>query len=273
MDTIFESRKAFDQRHFPYDFEPTVSITPEVIAGIRCYWFTPQAALPGKLIIYAHGGGFAMGSFQSHGKMMSHFANTLAITTLFVEYALAPEHPYPAGMDDLLAVYEAICQRYPGHQLDLVGDSAGASLIVSAVGAMLSKEMALPHAVVLISPWISFACNHPSITENAAIDISINKEMLDMFSQAYTGDLPFEISSPDSVKFEAFPPVLIMVGTNEILLDDSRYFYSYIKEVQPRAQLSIYEDQPHVWVKKDILQPASRKALAEIAAFINGDII
>jgi acetyl esterase/lipase len=268
MEDLLQLRESYDRKILPYDNEPTVSITQETVEGISCYWFTPQDPAPDRVIIFLHGGGFAMGSVKSHGKMTTHFAKNLQATILFIEYALAPEHPFPAGLDDIIAVYRAIVNRYPGYQLTLIGDSAGGSLIVSAIGEMLKMDLSLPRAVVLISPLLSFTCDNPSYEENALLDVSLTRDMLRMFVRAYTGDVPIEVSSPKNATLTRFPPVLIMVGSHEILLDDSRHFYTRIKEIQPRSRLSIYEGQPHVWPKKDILKEASRQAVAEILEFI-----
>jgi len=265
---ILQRREGYEQKPHPYDFEPTVSIDQVMIGGVSCYWFTPEDPSPDRIIIFLHGGGFAMGSVRTHGKMVSHFANHLKAKILFVEYALAPEHPFPAGLKDLTTVYRELVNSHPGCLINLIGDSAGGSLIVSGIGEMIRLQLPLPDAVVLISPWISLECDYPSIEANAQLDISIDRDMLRLFARAYTGDHPLAVSSPKKALLPRFPPVLIMVGTNEILLDDSKQFYNDIKTVQSRSLLSIYEDQPHVWPKKDIHKEAARRALAEIAEFI-----
>lgn len=268
MENVLQFRESYDQKPQPYDNEPTVSITQVIMGGVNCYWFIPEDPSPGRIIIYLHGGGFAAGSFRTHGNMVSHFAKELRAETLFIEYALAPENPYPAGLNDIVAVYRELANRYPKYRLDLIGDSAGASLIISAVGEILKRQLPLPDAVVLISPWVSLECDNPSMEENAQIDHTLNKGMLQLFARAYTGSVSLEVSSPKKASLTDFPPVLVMVGTNEVLLDDSKYFYNAIKGIQGKSRLSIYDDQPHSWLKKDIHKEASRRALAEIAEFI-----
>jgi monoterpene epsilon-lactone hydrolase len=268
MENVLQFRESYDQKAQPYDNEPTVAITQVMIAGVTCYWFIPEDPSPDRIIIYLHGGGFAAGSIRTHGNMVSHFAKELHAETIFIEYALAPEHPYPAGLNDLLSVYRELASRYPGYQLDLIGDSAGASLIISAIGGILQLQLPLPDAVVLISPWVSLECDNPSMEENAPVDRTLNKGMLQLFARAYTGGVPLAVSSPKKASLTQFPPVLIMVGTNEVLLDDSVCFYNDIKGMQRRSRLSVYDDQPHSWLKKDIHKEASRRALAEIAEFI-----
>ncbi len=268
MEDILQFRESYDQKPIPYDYEPTVSIKQVMIEGVSCYWFTPEEPSPHRIIIYLHGGGFAAGSVKTHGRMASHFAKELQAEILFIDYALAPENPYPAGLNDLVTVYRELANRYPGYRIDFIGDSAGGSLVVSAIGEMLKIHLPLPDAVVLISPWIDLECGNPSMEENARLDSSINRDMLQLFARAYTGGVPLEVSSPKNASLTQFPPVLIMVGANEILLDDSKYFYNGIKGIQGKSRLSIYDDQPHVWPKKDIYKDASRRALAEIADFI-----
>ena len=268
MENVLQFRESYDQKPQPYDNEPTVSITQVMIEGVNCYRFTPEDPSTDRIIVYLHGGGFAAGSIRTHGNMVSHFAKQLHAETLFIEYALAPENPFPAGLNDLLTVYRELVNRYPGYQIDLIGDSAGASLIISAIGEILKLHLPLPDAVVLISPWVSLECDNPSMQENAQIDRTLNKGMLQLFARAYTGSVPFEVSSPKKALLTQFPPVLVMVGTNEVLLDDSKHFYNDIKGIQGTSRLSIYDDQPHSWLKKDIHKEASRRALAEIADFI-----
>jgi epsilon-lactone hydrolase len=268
MEDVLQFRESYDQKPHPYDYEPTVSVLQVVIEGVNCYWFIPEAPSTNRIIIYLHGGGFAAGSIRTHGNMVSYFAKELHAKTLFIEYALASENPYPAGVNDVLTVYRELAGRYPGYQLNLIGDSAGASLIISAIGEILKLHLPLPDAAVLISPWVSLECDNPSMEENAPIDRTLNKGMLQRFARAYTGSVPFEVSSPKKASLTQFPPVLVMVGTREVLLDDSKYFYNTIKNIQGKSRLSIYDDQPHSWLKKDIHKEASRRALAEIADFI-----
>src|ERR1700761_4190222 len=100
MENIQQRRESFDKKLLPYTYEPTVSIEQVTINEVNCWWFTPDDPVPGRIIIYLHGGGFAFGSVRSHGSMVSHFAKKLRSRMLFIDYALAPERPYPAGIED-----------------------------------------------------------------------------------------------------------------------------------------------------------------------------
>jgi monoterpene epsilon-lactone hydrolase len=268
MKYIQQFRESFDHRERPYDYEPTVNISKAFIDGVSCYWFTPENPESKKIIIYLHGGGFGAGSILSHDKMITHLAAKLKASTLFIEYRLAPENPFPAGLEDVLRVYQEILAQYPEYQVDFIGDSAGGGLIISVVGELILRNIPRPEAAVLISPWYNLHCEYPSFEANAKIDATLNMEMLKIFAQAYAGDLSLDIPSPSSISFTEFPPVLIMVGTNEIVLDDSKYFYNYIKNVQPLSYLSIYKGQPHVWPKKDVHSEAAQRAFEEMKEFL-----
>jgi monoterpene epsilon-lactone hydrolase len=269
MEDIQARRERFNQLGSIYPKAASVKTEKVNINGVNCYWLTPENPAPNKIIIHLHGGAFAMGSIQSHESMLTHFAHKLQTRVLFVDYALAPELPYPNALNDVLNVYTYLVKTYPGYKIDMIGDSAGAGLIVSAVGKMLKQQIQLPHAAVFISPWISLHSNNPSHEGNRQKDPILTHEYIKSWAADYIGNLPIETVSPENVELSAFPPVLIMVGTNEILLDDSVNFYNYIKDIQHDAKLSIYENQVHVWMLTGMPSEASQKALTEIKDFLN----
>jgi epsilon-lactone hydrolase len=140
MEHVLQFWESYEQKPQPYAGESTVSTTQVKIAGVNCYWFTPEDPSPDRIIIYLHGGGFAAGSVRTHGNVVSYFAKELHAEMLFIEYALAPENPYPAGLNDIVTVYLEVASRYPGYRINLIGDSAGASMIISAIGEILKLQ-------------------------------------------------------------------------------------------------------------------------------------
>ena len=269
MEDIQVRRERFNQLGTIYPKAASVKTEKVIINGVSCYWLTPENPTPNKIIIHLHGGVFAVGSIQSHESMLTHFAHKLQARVLFVDYALAPEYPYPSALNNVFSVYTALIKTYPGYKIDMIGDSAGAGLIVSAVGEMLKQQIQLPNAAVFISPWISLHCNNPSQEGNRQKDPILTREYLQNSAADYTGSLPIEMVSPENVELTECPPVLIMVGTNEILYDDSINFYNYVKHIQPNARLSIYENQVHVWMLTGMPSAASQQALTEIKDFLN----
>jgi len=270
MENIKERRIGFEQLGNIYAKAASVKTEQVFINGVNCYWLTPENPAANKIIIYLHGGAFVAGSILSHESMVSHFAEKLQAKVLFVDYALAPEKPFPAALNDTINVYTALLENYPGYEIDAIGDSAGGGLIVSLTGELLKRHLQLPQAAVLISPWVSLACNNPSYQENREKDPVLVAERVRNSAAAYIGDTPIETASPENVLLSAFPPVLIMVGTNEILLDDSINFYNMVKKIQPNTTLTIYENQNHVWPLANIDGEASKKLLNQVQTFLTG---
>ena len=269
MEDIKKRREGFDQLGKLYPKAAAVKVQQATINGVDCYWFKPENPVNNKIIIHLHGGVYAVGSIRSHESLVSHFAQKLNTTMVFIEYALAPEQPYPAANDDVFAVYSALLFAYPEHQIGFIGDSAGGGLIVATVGELEKRNLKLPYAVAMISPWISLLDKNPSQETNRAKDPVLSKEYLQSAARDYAGQHPVRSVSPDHVKLSGFPTVLIVVGSNEILLDDSVNFYTAVKGMQPEAALTIYEGQNHVWPLSDISSEASVKLLAEIESFFN----
>jgi monoterpene epsilon-lactone hydrolase len=163
--------------------------------------------------------------------------------------------------------YTALLNDYPDHKIGFIGDSAGGGLIVSTVGELLKKRLILPYAVAMISPWINLRNDNPSQETNHAKDRILSTEYLQSAAKDYAGQFPLELVSPDKVTLSEFPPVLIVVGSNEILLDDSVNFYEVVKGLHSNSTLTIYKDQNHVWPLANISSEASVRLLAEMEKF------
>lgn len=121
---IKEHRELYDGIGGIYPAAEDVAISEETINNITCYWFQPENVRLSELVLYVHGGGYCIGSIRSHKAMVSHFAKGLGRTILFMEYALAPEKPYPNGLNDVVTIYEWATQKFPTHHFYLLGDSA-----------------------------------------------------------------------------------------------------------------------------------------------------
>jgi len=269
MEELNKRRRFFDGLGQNYPRNESVKREATAVNGIKCHWFMPENEVPKKIIIYLHGGVFVVGSIKSHQSMVSHFSAQLQTRILFVDYALAPENPYPQGLNDVMEVYQTLLTHFPGHEIMFMGDSAGAGLTVSAIGKMIAGNLQLPKGVVMISPWINLSCENSSVEGNRAIDPILTREYLRESAELYTGSTPIHNSSPEYINFNKFPPLLILVGTNEILLDDSRLFFSRIKPIQPNSILSIYENQNHVWPLANVHSAQAQNAIAEIKIFLN----
>lgn len=269
-DKILASRSGFEALGTQYAKAENVIIEKEIIRTISCYWVFEKEKKPeNRIIIYLHGGCFVLGSIQSHQAMVSHISKELATPILFIEYSLAPENPFPCAIDDILEVYQDILLNKQITDIVFMGDSAGAGLAVSVISRLNKANISQPSHLVMLSPWIDLRCSSNSITTNAATDPILTKEELQTDTLLYLGTGKLSEANPIETMFGDFPPTLILVGSGEILLDDSKLIYEKIAEKQPKTKLSIYDKQTHVWPLDNIHTTSSKKAIEEINNFIN----
>ncbi len=259
-------RKFFDGLGNAYPPSPHVTITPEIIARVNCYWFAAPNTNRNKIIVYLHGGSYAAGSVTSHKPLVSHLAALTNLSIVLIEYALAPENPYPQGVQDAFEVYRSLRAQYPASDFILMGDSAGGGLALSLLGQLQKESLALPKGVVMISPWLDLRSENESYKTNAAKDPILNQPNMKKYAQWYAPD--HADANPANITLQSPPPFLILTGENEVLLDDSIHFYAAIKSRQANAHLKIFKDVNHVWILTDITSDAAKNALSEIGSFL-----
>ena len=250
-----------------YAANSSVAVNAESIAGVNCYYFTPPKFDTNKIIIYLHGGSFALGSLEPHRPMVTHFSADLETKVLFIDYGLAPEKPFPNGLNDILKVYAEITSKYPGMQISLIGDSAGGGLAVSFINSAIKEKLPLPESIVLISPWLYLSCNTDSHKTRKKLEKTLTTESLQAYANYYMGN-KWQEADPSRLTLSTFPSLLILVGSNEILFDDSRLFYDKIKKVQPNSTLKEYAGKSHVWLLTDISSDESKDALKVMTKFL-----
>lgn len=270
METVTLEREDFDIRLGNlYEPHADVEIYTENMNGITTHWFLPRKRKDNAVAVYLHGGGYIMGSIESHRNMLTHFAANLEMRVLFVEYRLAPEFPYPSGVNDAVTVYEYLLQQTHIEDIFLIGDSAGGGLAVAAVRTIQEKGLQLPKAVVLLSPWIYLEADAPSYKMNRDSDPIISQERVKRYAEMYRGKQSIEEVTHDDFSLTAFPPVLILVGAGEVLLDDCRNFHASISSMQPNSILSIHNNALHVWPLADIHSFNAKYALSEMKALLS----
>ena len=272
MDSILSQvnadRAAFSSLGNIYPADGSVEISAESIEGVPCYWFVQDSFDKNKIVLYLHGGMFVLGSIETYKAMVSHFASAFSSKILFIEYALAPEKPFPNGINDILKVYRQIIRRYPDAKITLMGDSAGGGLDATLIKMASEEKLRMPSGVVLLSPWVYLRGNTESYETRKKIDPILTKDKLMEYAGYYVAN-NWNEADPGQLTFTAFPPLLILVGSNEILFDDSKLFYEKIKLLQPDTEMKEYENQVHGWPLIDIKSDASKDALASIEKFIS----
>lgn len=267
LNNVNADRAAFNSLGNIYPADDSVKISGESIEGITCYWFIPDSSDKYKIVIYLHGGMFVLGSIETYRAMISHFASAFSTKVLFIEYALAPEKPFPNGINDILKVYRQIIRSYPDAKIILMGDSAGGALSATLIKMASEEKLKMPSSVVLLSPWLYLRSNNESYETRKKLDPILTKDKLMEYAGYYAGD-NWNEADPGQYSFNSFPPLFILVGSNEILFDDSKLFYEKIKLLQPDTQMKEYENQVHGWPLIDIKSDASKDALTSMEKFI-----
>jgi monoterpene epsilon-lactone hydrolase len=212
---------------------------PCEIAGLPAAWFTPPGQIRGT-VLYLHGGSFIYGSVDTHAETIARLARSSSARVLALDYRLAPEHPFPAAIDDALSVYRAL--RASGHaRVVIAGDSAGGNLAAVTTIA-LRDEGDPPAGAVLLSPWVDLAARGGSLASNAAYDWA-EPDYFDAWARCYLGDHdPSDPrASPLRANLVGLPPLFVVVGTAEMLLDQVRAFAD--KARRASVEVEVFEDE------------------------------
>lgn len=244
-------------------------VAPVKIGNIPAEWFHTLQATEDEAVIYFHGGAYMAGSLISNRPLAVDFAQATARNVLSFEYRLAPEHPYPAGLDDAMEVYRYVLGLgfLPRH-IAFVGDSAGGGLELACALRAKQEGLALPGCIVALSPWTDLTMRGESFRKNADVDPLLIRTKLirAMTYYAYGQSLTNPLISPLYGDFSGFPPTLIHVGTNEVLLSDSQNIAKAMRAQGVDVRLEEWEDMWHVWHVFDV--PESREAMEHIADYI-----
>lgn len=239
--------------------------------GLRAAWFRPSGADRGKAVLYLHGGGYVSGSIETYLMLCAPMARALRRDLLLPEYRLAPEHPFPAALEDALASFRGLLAsgRAPG-DLVVAGDSAGGGLALALVLALRDSGDPLPAALLCLSPWADLSASGGSRVGKAAAESVLNAARLKEWALRYAGGAGLEdpLVSPLRADFRGFPPLLIQVGSDEILLDDSLGLAAKAGAAGVETRLSVWPGLFHVWPALGGLLPESGLAFAEMRGFL-----
>ncbi len=246
-----------------------VRIQPADAGGVPAEWVSVPAARPGKVVLYLHGGLYIAGSPRTHRNVTWRLAEAGRARALVLDYRLAPEHPYPAAVEDVLKAYRWLLQQ-GSPDIAWCGDSAGGGLLFSALRAARSANLPMPRAIVALSPWADLAGAGLSWTENAERDPWLTTASLMRASAQYCGALAPNDPGPSSVyaDFDAPPPTLIQVSETEILRDDAHALAARLRAAGGDVQVQVWDDVPHVWQVFAPLLPEGTEALEKLAAFL-----
>lgn len=245
------------------------------IDGINAAWIRPLGADKTKVLLHIHGGGYVTGSVASYLRMCILMAQTLKVNVLLPAYRLAPEHPFPAAIDDVLKIYRWLLrQGYQSKDILISGDSAGGGLCAAAVVALRNQGDPLPAAVICLSPWADLTMQGRSHMTNSKSEAMLNADTLREWALAYTNreNIGNPLVSPIFADFHGFPPLLIQVSSDEVLLDDGIMLAEKSKADGVDVTLKVWDGLWHVWQVVGDAIPESRIAFEEVRAFLHNHL-
>jgi monoterpene epsilon-lactone hydrolase len=233
-------------------------------------WVTTPAGRS-RSILYFHGGGYVLGSSKAHAEMASWIARAAQARVFVLDYRRAPEYRFPAALEDaLLAYHGMLSSGIDPRAITVAGDSAGGGLTLALLTSLRDRGEPLPSSAVCISPWVDLEMTGASIVSKASADPLLTREGLQQFADWYLGgqNARNPLVSPLNADLSGLPPLLIQVGTSEILLDDALRLAERACAAGVKVTLSQYEDMPHVWHVFASFLPEGRQADNEIGEFV-----
>jgi monoterpene epsilon-lactone hydrolase len=246
-----ERRAAFAPAGRLYPVPDDVVVTPADAAGVSAHWLAAPGTDAGPVLLFLHGGGYELGSLRSDGELAARLGRASGMRVLFPEYRLAPEHPFPAAIDDVLAAWRWLRtdQGLSASSIAVAGDSAGGGLAVALLVAARDAGEALPAAAVLMSPTVDLTSSGASMSERADQDPVSTPAMLRQFAAGYLAgaDPKTPLASPLFAPLAGFPPLLVQVGTADLLLSDSERLAAAAAEAGVDVSLEVGEGLPHVY--------------------------
>ncbi|MEX2236922.1 MAG: alpha/beta hydrolase [Dehalococcoidia bacterium] len=247
----------------------------EVSGPVRGEWLATQGCDPDRRLLYLHGGGYVAGSPASHRQMAGRLAAVGGCAVLLIDYGLAPEKRFPVAVDDAVAAWEWMLANGPNGGVSAVnafvaGDSAGGGLTLALLLALRDRGLRMPDAACAISPWADLTMSGASMETRAGRDPMVQREFLNWMADLYLdGASPREpLASPLFGDFKGLPPLLIQVGDDEVLLDDSVRVAENAKAAGVEVELEVWPEMIHVWHAFWPILPEAREALDGMAAFI-----
>lgn len=240
------------------------------IAGRDCEILYTKNLSSNKYVLYLHGGGFALGSLDSHRELISCLVRSSGVKILSIDYRLAPDHPYPAGFEDALSAWNYLTKLTSPNKIALAGDSAGGGLALALVQKLATEKRELPAALFLMSPWLDLTASGASFDYNAKTDAIIFKTQIQTFANLYAKDIPLDDAriSPLFGDLSKTPPTLIQVSQQEVLLEDSRRLANKLNAEGLKVELEEIAWQPHVWQLMCSYWPQSELALRRGGRFL-----
>jgi epsilon-lactone hydrolase len=252
---------------------PDLKFEAAQAGGVPGLWIDAPGVRQDRVMLYLHGGGYISGSAKGYRPLVGELGRATKTRALAIDYRLAPEHPFPAAVDDILAAYKSLLDRgTPAKSVVFAGDSAGGGLVVTGMMAVRDCGLPLPAAGLAISPWLDLECSSASMKSKAKSDLALNRDALVHAGRLFRGGAAGEGRggqlSPLSADLSGLAPLLIQVGSAEILLDDATRLAERAGAADVSVRLEIWPNMPHVWHLFGFMLSEGRDAIGNAGAFL-----
>jgi len=267
--SVEEGRAAYEEIAPAPD--PDVNYEPLSANGVKAEWIAAPGAAVDRAVMYLHGGGYVTGSLNTHRDLMGRISRAAQARVLGLDYRLAPEHPFPAAVDDSLAGYRfLLAQGLPPARIAVAGDSAGGALALATLVAARDAGLVMPAAAVCLSPWVDLEGTGESMKTRRDVDPLATPEGFGMVAEAYlAGKNPrTPLAAPLYADLKGLPPLLIQVGDHETLLDDSTRVAERARQAKVQVTLEVWPEMIHVWQFFGSFLPEGQQAIDGIGKFI-----
>ena len=242
------------------------------IDHLQARWIRSEGVDPNKVVLYLHGGGFRMGSIDSHLELTSQISVAAGISLVAINYRLGPEHIFPEPLEDVYLAYQWLLNNnYSANNIYVAGDSAGGNLAAALLLLLKDNKVSLPGAAVLLSPWLDMHCDAESYSSRAAVDPIHQRKFLLALAKKYLGDegeLTNPLASPLLGDLSDLPPILIQIGDHEVGLDESILFAEKARKSGSQVELQIYPEMIHVFQQHSNELPEGVAAIERIGEFL-----
>lgn len=269
--TLQERRDGYESVLSQLPVADGTSVTAASFAGVDGFWVRAPGAVDGHIGVMLHGGGYMIGSAKGYRGYAADVSRATGARVFVPEYRLAPEHPFPAAIEDALNVLDAAMAEVGPQSCFAIGDSAGGGLVISSLWERHQAAASLPASVVLVSPLVDLTVTNPSYENRAHVDPIVSRAGIQRAARLYLdGRGPEEAPAafPMLSDLSWFPPCLLLVGGAEVLLDDSRNLAAKLERDGVDIDYHEYDDMVHVWTLFASFLPEAREAIDRIGAFV-----
>ena len=273
--TVEEQRRAFENLAKLSILPSRTDVQPVHVGDVPAEWISVGTTSEEGAVLYLHGGAYTIGSPRTHRDIAARISKAAGVRTLLIDYCLAPEHPHPAAVQDVVMAYRWLLENgLSPHNIAIAGDSAGGGLAIAALVSLRDAGEPLPAAAVCLSPWTDLQGTGESMTTHIDADPLLTPEWLQLMAKHFVAnnDPLTPLISPIHADLRDLPPLLIQVGSDEILFSDSIRLAERAREAGVETTLDVWEGMWHVWQFFAGQMPEGRHAIDEVGSFIRSHL-